>query len=299
MEDTSLLAAPASSAVPDLHQPIAPWWHTIAVVLLLAAWTGISGTRKHSYAGTPHPIIYISMMLMTWMLFGTAIAGIVDRRAFFFETLRNRALSFAAEAARGLAVYVGFSFSAVAIVMVIVFTTMSHSLHTVTPPGTGQSSAQTESQAGTPLPPPAPTAPEPFSSLKESRFHFDSKTQLAIAPSTPFDLLLWIAVSCTAGFCEEHIFRGYLLKQALALTARTGLSRLFAIALSIVITSLIFGSLHLYEGIGGALLVSVLGTVYAVIALKLGNLRAVIVAHFLQDFCAGLFIFLSHGRLIH
>ena len=296
MEDTSLPAVSASSEAPDLHQPIAPWWHTVAIVLLLAAWAGLSGTRKHSYAGTPHPITYISMMLMTWMLFGTAVAGIVDRRAFFFATLRNRALSFPAEAARGLAVYLGFSFSAVAIFMVIVFTTMSHSLHTVPPP---QSSTQTESHAGTPLPPPAPTAPEPLSSFKESRFHFDSKTQLAIAPSTLFDLLLWIAVSCTAGFCEEHIFRGYLLKQALALTTRAGASRLLATIFSIAITSLIFGSLHLYEGVGGALLISVLGTVYAVIALKLGNLRTVIVAHFLQDFCAGLYIFLSHGRLVH
>jgi membrane protease YdiL (CAAX protease family) len=33
---------------------------------------------------------------------------------------------------------------------------------------------------------------------------------------------LWIAVSCSAGFCEEVIFRGYLLRQFGALTERVG-----------------------------------------------------------------------------
>jgi len=122
---------------------------------------------------------------------------------------------------------------------------------------------------------------------------------LAIAPKTPLDLLLWIAVSFTAGFCEEHIFRGYLLTQAIALSDRAGMSRVLSLVVSIVLTSLIFGSLHLYEGTGGALIITALGVVYSALALKFGNLRAVIAAHFLQDFCAGVFLFFFHARLSH
>jgi hypothetical protein len=144
-----------------------------------------------------------------------------------------------------------------------------------------------------------PDEPQPLNSFTRSRFHFDSKTVRAVAPRTPLDLLLWIVVSLTAGFCEEHIFRGYLLKQATVLAMRAGLPRLFAIVLSIAVTSLIFGSLHLYEGLGGALVIAGLGVIYSVIALQLGNLRAVIAAHFLQDFFAGLFLFLFHARLAH
>ena len=41
-----------------------------------------------------------------------------------------------------------------------------------------------------------------------SRLHLKSKTVESIAPTTAFQaLLLWIGISLTAGFCEEHIFR--------------------------------------------------------------------------------------------
>ena len=66
--------------------------------------------------------------------------------------------------------------------------------------------------------------------------------------------------------------------------------------MSIAATSLRFGSLHLYEGVGGAVLVAVLGAVFATVALLLGNLRAVIVAHFLQDFLGGLTYYSAHLR---
>ena len=42
------------------------------------------------------------------------------------------------------------------------------------------------------------------------------------------------------------------------------------------------------------ILIAALGATYAIVALKLGNLRAVIVAHFLQDFIAGLVLFSMH-----
>ncbi len=39
------------------------------------------------------------------------------------------------------------------------------------------------------------------------------KTLMAIAPRTPLELLLWVMLSISAGFCEEFVFRGYFLRQ--------------------------------------------------------------------------------------
>ena len=273
---------------------IAPLWHTVAFLLLLATWASISAQRTHDYTNTPHLATYLSMMMMTWMLFGTTVAGIRDRAAFFFATLRHRAVPFSTEVGRGIAIYLGVYGSAIVIAMVVATATLSYkSLHHAMPSSKTQTASHPNSAV--PVPPPIPTSAEPISARTTSKFHFNSRTVLAIAPRTPLEVLLWLAISATAGFCEEHIFRGYLLQQALAFTRRAGLSSLLATTLSVIATSLIFGSLHLYEGLGGAALITVLGAVYAVVALKLGNLRAVIVAHFLQDAVAGFFLFAYHS----
>jgi membrane protease YdiL (CAAX protease family) len=291
MEDLPLVTTPAPVAEP---QTIAPWWHTIAVLLLLAIWGGISSTRTRTYTNTPHAVTYLSQMAMSWMLFGTVVAGILHRGAFFYATLKNRARSFSTDARSGLAIYLGVLLSGVVIAIFVAAGTSAYRAHQSTSPQASTNAANDEpSQQAAPLPPPAPSSP-PTSPLR-----FNSKTVLALAPRTPFDLLIWIGLSCTAGFCEEHIFRGYLLTQAIAFSRRAGLPLRFAGILSIAVVSLIFGSLHLYEGTAGALLITVLGAVYSVIALRLGNLRAVIAAHFLQDFCSGLFLFLFHTRLAH
>ena len=100
---------------------------------------------------------------------------------------------------------------------------------------------------------------------------------LAMLPHTLPEFLLWFCVSLTAGICEELIFRGYLLQQLTAWTRRP--------ILAVAITALLFGSLHVYEGAGAILPLAALGFVYGMVVYFLkGDLRAVIVAHTLQDF---------------
>src|SRR5581483_3448732 len=50
-------------------------------------------------------------------------------------------------------------------------------------------------------------------SLKSAGLSAPQKTLMAIAPRTPLEVLLWMVLSCSAGFCEESAFRGYLLRQ--------------------------------------------------------------------------------------
>ena len=121
--------------------------------------------------------------------------------------------------------------------------------------------------------------------------HRNEAFVLAMLPGTPLQFLLWFGVSFSAGFCEELIFRGYLLQQLIAWTCRP--------AFSIVLAAALFGSVHLYEGLGAILPLSALALVYGFVAHRShGNLRAVIVAHTLQDFLVG-FLGLARPFLEH
>ena len=304
MHDNALPPSAADAVASDTLPLLAPWWHTAAFLLLLATWAAISSTRTRTFTHTPHPITYISQVMMTWMLLSTVLAGIFHRKCFFFATLRHNARSLRTEIALGAAIYVGFYACVIAVVSVFALsTTAFRAIHPAsTPPAqdiTQPAFGPPPPRATTPLPPPAPVSPAPLHPLRSSRFQFNSKTVRALAPSSLTDLILWIGVSITAAFCEEHIFRGYLLTQARTLLRGAGASTLLTDAIAVVSTSLIFGGLHMYEGFGGACLIACLGALYAVCALKLGNLRAVIAAHFLQDILAGVFFYIAHARAAH
>lgn len=106
---------------------------------------------------------------------------------------------------------------------------------------------------------------------------------LAMLPRTPLEFLLWFGVSLTAGICEELIFRGYLLQQLDAWTNRP--------IVSIILAALLFGCVHLYEGLGAILPLAALAIVYGLVVRRFrGDLRAVIVAHTLQDFVVALLL---------
>ena len=127
-------------------------------------------------------------------------------------------------------------------------------------------------------------------------FHhkFDTVAIQSLVPNTILELLLWLLVAISAGFCEEHAFRGYLLPQCTVALRTIGTSPRLASALAVFATSLLFGSLHLYQGLGGALVTMLLGVINAVCFLWFGNLRAVALAHALQDSVAMIVLFIQH-----
>lgn len=237
------------SRAPD--QPIAPWWHTVAVLLLLAAWATAGHAGMKATFGRAHWVTYISSIMTQWMLLGSCVAGVYGRREFFARTLRQNARRWPVEALRGVGLYLGMIFL-FALSGVLV-------KHTARHPG------------------------------------FDSSRVHALAPSNGWELLLWTGVCISAGFCEEHVFRGYLLRQAIAWGERLGISRVAAMLLGAAATSALFGSLHLYEGLGGAMLISVMGFAFCLVSQRLGNLRVVILAHVLQDFMAAAILMSRHA----
>ncbi len=102
----------------------------------------------------------------------------------------------------------------------------------------------------------------------------------AVMPQTLMDMVVWVLLSCTAGFCEEVIFRGYLARQFSALTQSA--------AAGIVLQGVVFGLGHGYQGWKLMLIISIYGMLFGVLAHWRRNLRPGMLAHALQDTAGGL-----------
>jgi len=94
-------------------------------------------------------------------------------------------------------------------------------------------------------------------------------------PHRSFELAPWIALSVTAGICEETVFRGYLQRQFMALTK----SALAGILLSAVA----FGAAHAYQGFRMVILIALYGAMFGILAHWRGSVRPGMVAHSLND----------------
>jgi membrane protease YdiL (CAAX protease family) len=103
-----------------------------------------------------------------------------------------------------------------------------------------------------------------------------------LVPKDPSGRVLWVVVAMTAGFCEEVAFRGYLM------TRLRLFSRLNSWLVPVILSSLAFGVCHAYQGWPGLIVISVYGSLFALLYIRTGRLWPCIIAHFLQDF-SGLF----------
>lgn len=99
-------------------------------------------------------------------------------------------------------------------------------------------------------------------------------------PHGPTEIILFLVLALTAGFCEEVIFRGYLQRQFAAWTqAAVG---------GIVLQGITFGVSHGYQGWKFMLLIAVYGTLFGVLAQWRRSLRPGMITHLLQDGIGGL-----------
>lgn len=105
-----------------------------------------------------------------------------------------------------------------------------------------------------------------------------------IMPKSGFDLLVWIALAATAGFCEELIFRGYLTRQFGAWTRNS----IFAIFLQGVVFGLSHGN---YGKVMLAIMVE--GWLLGLLAYWRKSLLPGMLAHVLQDGTNGVISFFS------
>jgi len=101
-----------------------------------------------------------------------------------------------------------------------------------------------------------------------------------ILPQSTMELLPFLALAITAGLCEEFLYRGF---------AMAVLSRLGVVAwVAVLISSILFGLAHLYQGRGGLVSTMFVGIVLGIGRVVYGSLVPVIFWHATVDVVAGI-----------
>ena len=98
-----------------------------------------------------------------------------------------------------------------------------------------------------------------------------------LLPSTRDERAWWWAVCITAGICEEIVYRGFLLHYFHTLPFHLSLTW------ALVVSSMIFGIGHLYQGVGGGVQTAVIGFVFGTMFVMTGSLVLPIVLHAVMD----------------
>ena len=101
-----------------------------------------------------------------------------------------------------------------------------------------------------------------------------------LAPRGVLQLVLWVLVCVTAGFCEETIFRGYLQKQFIAWSGSA--------AAGVVASAVVFGACHVYQGVKPAIVITVYGLMFGMLAQWRKSLRPGMMTHALHDTVSGI-----------
>ena len=109
---------------------------------------------------------------------------------------------------------------------------------------------------------------------------FMRKLAARILPAETVEFLPYAALAITAGVCEEFLYRGFVM----AVLSALGLRTVFVVLLS----SLLFGWAHAYQGRSGMVGTTLLGMLFAGARLVYNSLLPVVVWHAVVDLVAGL-----------
>jgi uncharacterized protein len=99
-------------------------------------------------------------------------------------------------------------------------------------------------------------------------------------PRNFLDMIFYVMLSLTAGFCEEVIFRGYLYRQFAALSR-------YAVG-GILLQGVTFGMSHGYQGWKFMLIITLFGSAFGLLAYWRRSLRVGMIAHAVQDGVGGI-----------
>lgn len=100
-----------------------------------------------------------------------------------------------------------------------------------------------------------------------------------ILPQSTVELLPYLALAITAGLCEEFLYRGF----AMAVFLRVG----FQAWLVVLVSSVLFGLAHSYQGRGGMVMTLIIGLVLGASRSAYDSLVPAIIWHSAVDVVAG------------
>lgn len=118
-----------------------------------------------------------------------------------------------------------------------------------------------------------------------------SRALTTLLPRTTMEMIAFVALSVSAAFCEELLFRGYLQRQFLAWSGR--------VEVAVALQAVVFGIGHFYQGWKGALTITLYGAMFGILAVMRKSLRPGMIQHAMQDSFAGIVgsLLIRHGRL--
>ena len=98
----------------------------------------------------------------------------------------------------------------------------------------------------------------------------------AHSPRETGDYILLFVASCANGFAEELVMRGYLIPRFERLLGSTWMS--------VILTAILFGSYHVYQGVSAAIGVAIAGLLYGMLFCFFRRLWPLAMAHALFSF---------------
>jgi membrane protease YdiL (CAAX protease family) len=101
-----------------------------------------------------------------------------------------------------------------------------------------------------------------------------------IFPQSSVEFAPYIALAVTAGVCEEFLYRGF----AIAALTRVGLP----VWLVIVLSAILFGVAHLYQGRGGLVGTMIIGIAFGIARVAYNSIVPVVFWHAGIDIAAGI-----------
>ena len=113
-----------------------------------------------------------------------------------------------------------------------------------------------------------------------SHFRGSKESVGFLAPRGWMQIALWVLVCVTAGFCEETIFRGYLQKQFIAWSGSA--------TAGLIASAMVFGACHIYQGVKPAIVITVYGLMFGILAQWRKSLRPGMMTHALHDTVSGI-----------
>ncbi|MBM7660271.1 membrane protease YdiL (CAAX protease family) [Bacillus mesophilus] len=101
-----------------------------------------------------------------------------------------------------------------------------------------------------------------------------------IMPVSKQDKQVWTYVSWTAGITEEIIYRGFLIFALIQLFPD------MSVWMILLLSSLLFGLAHTYQGLSNVIKTGLMGMFFALLYISLDSLFPVILLHALMDYVA-------------
>ena len=271
---------------PAKPRGIAPVWHTLILVLAILAysfWGAIgakngaanpiappSGTVHTAAVGADHVRLIryaltaaLELVIVAWIAFGLRLRKVPFRSLFgrWPRGLNDITMQILTASA--------FWVCSMIILLICAFSWLFVQNYIYQNETAKQSAPSSQ---------PSPNAEKPKSPEQQQSELIHQLTELA--PANSIEITAWGMLCLIVGFSEELIFRGYMQSQAIALLRNT--------PVAVIVTAVVFGAAHGYQGVRGIFLISVFGSLFGILTLLRKNLLPGMIAHSWHDFATGM-----------